>query len=146
RLGQITLLTEAERQLVLVDWNETSVQFPCDTCIHELFEAQVERAPEADAIIFEQQRLSYRELNARANQLAHYLRSIGVGPEWLVGVCLDRSAEMIVAVLGILKAGGAYVPLDPDYPTARLQFMLDDSQIPILLTNSTLVGRFPVRP
>src|SRR5205814_8267046 len=103
-------------------------------CMQELFEAQVERTPDALALVFDNQRLTYREVNARANQLAHYLQKRGVGPEVPVGVCLHRSAEMIVALLAILKAGGPYVPLDPGYPADRLGFMLEDSRMPLLLT------------
>ena len=98
----------------------------------------MERTPEAVAVVFEGQSLTYRELNARANQLAHYLRSLGVGPEVLVGLCLERSLEMVVALLGILKAGGAYVPLDPGYPPNRLALMLDDAQVAVLLTQKKL--------
>ena len=116
------------RHQLLVEWNDTETDYPKDKCIHELFEAQVERTPDAIAVVFEDQRLTYRELNQRANQLAHYLRKLGVGPEVLVGICVERSMEMIVGILGILKAGGAYVPLDPSYPDERLVFMLEDSR------------------
>ena len=102
--------------------------------IHQLFEERVEKTPDAVAVIFEEQQLTYRELNTRANQLAHYLRELGVGPETLVGICMDRSLEMIIGLLGILKAGGAYVPLDPAYPKERLGFMLHDSRVAVLLT------------
>ena len=111
RLANLPLLTPAERHQLLVEWNDTDTNSPRDQCIHELFEAQVERTPETIAVVFEDQQLTYRELNGRANQLAHYLRTLGVGPEVLVGICVERSLEMIVALLGILKAGGAYVPL-----------------------------------
>ena len=112
-VSALTLLTEAERHQVFVKWNETQADYPTNSCIHELFEAQVERTPEAIAVEFEGKRLTYRELNQRANQLAHYLRELGVGPEKLVGICVERSLEMLIGLLGILKAGGAYVPLDP---------------------------------
>jgi len=111
--------------------------------IHQLFESQVERTPDAVAVVFEGQQLTYRELNVKANQLAHYLRSIGVRPEVLVGICVERSFDMIVGILGILKAGGAYVPLDPTYPHERLAFMLEDSSVPVLLTQAQLVKSLP---
>ena len=110
------LRTEAERHRVLVEWNDTAAAYPHDACLHQLFEAQVERTPDAVAVVYEDQRLTYRELDRRANQLAHYLRARGVGPEVLVGLCVERSLEMMIGLLGILKAGGAYVPLDPSYP------------------------------
>ena len=113
RLDDLPLLTEIERQQMLMQWNDTPQDFPQDLCIHQLFEAQVERTPEAVAVVFEDQRLSYHELNARSNQLAHHLRSLGVGPEVRVALCVDRSLEMLVGLIGILKAGGAYVPIDP---------------------------------
>jgi amino acid adenylation domain-containing protein/non-ribosomal peptide synthase protein (TIGR01720 family) len=142
RLSDLPLLTEAERRELLVDWNRTANDFSEDNRLHRLFEAQVERTPNAIAVVFEEKKLTYRELNARANRLAHYLRAQGVGteaPELLVGVCLDRSLEMIVAILGVLKAGGAYVPLDPAYPKERLAFMLEDSQASVLLTQQSRV-------
>ncbi|CAD5983344.1 non-ribosomal peptide synthetase/type I polyketide synthase [Planktothrix agardhii] len=142
-LRELPLLSPAERQQLLVDWNNTKTDYPQDQCIHQLFEAQVERTPDAIAVIFENQKLTYSELNSRANQLAHYLQSLGVGPEVLVGILVERSLEMIVGLLGILKAGGAYVPLDPDYPPERLQFMLEDSQVSLLLTQQHLLASFP---
>ena len=126
----------------MVEWNDTKRDYPSDKCIHQLFEEQVERTPEATAVVFEDQQLTYRELNNRANQLAHYLRKLGVGPEVLVGICVERSIEMVVGLLGILKAGGAYVPLDPSYPTERLGFMLKDSGSPVLITQQALVDVF----
>src|SRR6185369_15503372 len=114
--------------------------YPKDKCIHQLFEEQVERTPDAIALEFEDQQITYRELNRRANQLAHYLITLGIGPETLVGICVDRSVEMVVGLLGILKAGGAYVPLDPAYPEERLAFMLEDAQVPVLLTQERLVA------
>ena len=132
RLSIIPLLTEAElRQLSLVQKST----YPAHSSVHQLFEAQVERAPEAVALVFEGEELTYRDLNRRANQLAHHLQSQGVGPEVLVAICLNRSLEMIVALLAVLKAGGAYVPLDPSYPGERLAFMLQDSQAVVLLTH-----------
>jgi hypothetical protein len=122
RLSDLPLLTQPERQQLLVEWNDTQVDYPKDVCVHQLFEAQVEQTPEAVAVVFEDQQLTYGELNRRANQVAHHLRSLGVGPDTLVGICVERSLEMIVGFLGILKAGGAYVPLDPSYPQERLGF------------------------
>jgi amino acid adenylation domain-containing protein len=140
-LATIPILTEAERQQILVEWNDTAADYPKDKCIHELFEDQVARTPDAIAVIFDRHRLTYRELNTRANQLAHYLRELGVGPEVLVGICVERSLEMVIGLLGILKAGGAYVPLDPAYPKERLGFMLEDAQISVLLTQRRIVGK-----
>ncbi|MHC5823564.1 MAG: non-ribosomal peptide synthetase, partial [Nostoc sp.] len=143
RLSELPVLTELEQQTLLVDWNDTSVEYPQQQCIHQLFEAQVERTPDAIAVVFEDQQLTYRELNGRANQLAQYLRSLGVGSEVLVGICVERSLDMIVGLLGILKAGGAYVPLDPNYPQERLSFILKDAQMPVLLTQARLVEAMP---
>ena len=122
-----TLLAEHEKLQVLYEWNETSVEYPSQSCIHELFEEQVRRKPQAIAVVHEGERVSYRELNERANRLAHHLRELGVKPDTRVAICVERSAEMIVAVLATLKAGGAYVPLDPSYPAERLAYMLADS-------------------
>ena len=146
RLWRLPLLTEAERHRLLVEWNDTRREYPRDKCVHQLFEEQVARTPEAVAVVFEDQQLTYRELNARSNQLAHYLRDLGVGPEMLVGICLERSLEMVVGLLGILKAGGAYVPLDPDYPAERLAFLLRDSAAPVLLTQKRLLPSLPDCP
>jgi aspartate racemase len=143
RLLDLPLLTQPERQQLLVEWNDTQVDYPKHLCIHQLFEAQAEQTPDAVAVVFEDQQLTYGELNRRANQLAHHLRSLNVGPDSLVGICVERSLEMIVGLLGILKAGGAYVPLDPSYPQERLAFMLKDAQVPILLTQQRLVCRLP---
>ena len=144
RISQLPLLTEPERQQLLVEWNDTAADHPRDKCVHELFEEQVERTPDAVAVIFEEQELTYRELNERANQLAHHLIALGVGPETLVGLCLERSPELVVGILGILKAGGAYVPLDADYPPQRLEFMLQDAAVKYLVTQPQLRGRLPV--
>jgi len=133
-ISELPLLSKAERHQLLVEWNDTKSEFQTDECIHELFERQVERTPEAIAVEFENQQFTYRELNERANQLAHYLRKFDVGPEELVGVCVERSVEMVIGILGILKAGGAYVPLDPSYPNERLDYMLKDAQVRALLT------------
>ena len=140
RLSNLPLLTDAERRQVLVEWNATTTEPPQDICIHQLFEAQVERTPDAIAIVFEAEQLTYRELNRRANQLAHQLRTLGVGPEVLVAICLERSLEMIIGLLGILKAGGAYVHLDPNYPRERLAFMLKDADASVMLTCDRLVA------
>ena len=143
-IGRLSILTEAEKHQLLVEWNDTKVEYPQDKCIHELFEEQVARTPENIAVVFEGEELTYRELNHRANQLAYYLQSLGVKPEVLVGICVKRSLEMIIGLLGILKAGGAYVPLDPSYPQERLAFMLADTQVPILLTQQSLVDKLPI--
>jgi non-ribosomal peptide synthetase component F len=143
RLSDFPLLTEAERQQLLLEWNDTKTDNPQDLCIHQLFEAQVERTPDAIAVVFEAEQLTYGELNRRANQLAHHLRALGVGPEVLVAICLERSLEMVIGLLGILKAGGAYVPLDPAYPKERLAFILKDAQVPVLLTQERLVAGLP---
>ena len=138
-ISMLPILTEAERYQILIEWNDTAADYPKDKCIHHLFEEQVESTPEAIAIEFEDLQITYRELNCRANQLARYLISLGIGPEKLVGICVERSIEMVVGLLGILKAGGAYVPLDPAYPKERLQFMLEDSQVSVLLTTQDIV-------
>jgi amino acid adenylation domain-containing protein/non-ribosomal peptide synthase protein (TIGR01720 family) len=137
------MLTATERQQLLVEWNHTQVDYPKDVCIHQLFEAQVEQTPDAVAVVFENQRLTYGELNRKANCLAHYLRALRVGPDTLVGICVERSVEMVVGLLGILKAGGAYVPLDPAYPQPRLGFMLEDTQASVLLTQQHLLEKLP---
>ncbi|HLF28780.1 MAG TPA: amino acid adenylation domain-containing protein [Anaerolineae bacterium] len=142
-LAQLPLLTSPERQQLLVEWNATQAEYPKDQCLPELFEAQVERTPNAVALVYGDQLLTYRELNQRANQLAHHLQKLGVGPEVRVGICVERSLEMVVGLLGILKAGGAYVPLDPTYPPERLQFMLTDSQVAVLLTQARLLPVLP---
>ncbi len=138
-----TELSAAERHKILVEWNNTQTDYPKDKCIHQLFEAQVQRTPNAIAVVFEDQQLTYHELNRRANQLAHHLHSLGVGPEVIVGICIDRSLDMVVGLLGILKAGGAYVSLDPTYPKERLAFMLADAKVTILLTQQKLLTELP---
>ncbi|MHC0062936.1 amino acid adenylation domain-containing protein [Nostoc sp. UIC 10890] len=135
-------LTEQEQHKVLVEWNDTTVDYPKHLCIHQLFEAQVEKTPDNISVVFNEEQLTYKELNHRANQLAHYLRILGVDTEVLVGICVERSWEMVVGSLGILKAGGAYVPLDPSYPKERLAFMLSDSQVQVLLTQQKFVEEF----
>jgi amino acid adenylation domain-containing protein len=169
RIANLPLLSAAERHQLLVEWNDTFADYPQNHCIHQLFEEQVERTPDVIALIFPElkgegsdglkveglkvedyqeqflinKHFTYRELNSRSNQLAHYLQKLGVGAEVLVGLCVERSVEMIVGMLGILKAGGAYVPLDPSYPAERIRFMLEDSQVSVLLTQEKLVERLP---
>ncbi|MFZ0922507.1 MAG: amino acid adenylation domain-containing protein, partial [Candidatus Acidiferrales bacterium] len=142
RLSDLPLLTEVERRQLLVEWNGTKTDCPRDLCIHQLFEVQVKRTPDAVAVVFETEQLTYGELNRRANRLAHHLRALGVGPEVLVALCLERSLEMVIGQLAILKAGGAYVPLDPAYPKERLAFILKDAQVPVVLTQGPLVTTF----
>jgi amino acid adenylation domain-containing protein len=140
-LKNLSILSDAERARLLVDWNATEMAFPSDRCIHELFEQQVRERPSATALVFQGAVFSYRELNQRANALAWRLREFGVGPEVAVGICVPRSAEMVIAVLAVLKVGGAYVPLEPDYPAERLAFMLRDSGAKLLLTTRDLIER-----
>ena len=134
RLSALSPMSDGERRQVLVEWNETEREYPREATVHGLFEEQVERTPEAVAVVFGGERLTYRQLNERANRLAGYLKKRGVGPEVLVGLCVERSLEMVVGLLGILKAGGAYVPLDPGYPRQRLEFMVKDSGVSVVLT------------
>jgi amino acid adenylation domain-containing protein len=143
KISELPLLTEAEHHRLLVEWNDTGTDYPRHRCIQEFFEAQVERTPDTVALVFEEEHLSYAELNRRANQLAHHLRGLGVGPETLVGVCAERSLEMVVGLYGALKAGGAYAPLDPTYPRERLAFMLADAQAAVLLTQKRLLPTLP---
>jgi non-ribosomal peptide synthetase component F len=131
---EVAWLTEAEQQQLLKQWNDTRQEFGTSQCAQRMIEAQVERTPEQIAVIHDAEQLSYRELNRRANRLAHYLQAQGVGPETLVGLCVERSPEMVVALLAIMKAGGAYVPLDPAYPTPRLQFIIEDAGLRLLIT------------
>jgi surfactin family lipopeptide synthetase C len=142
RLSELSLLDATERHQLLNEWNATRTEFP-HGCLHELFEAQVERTPDAIALVFEEQQLTYRQLNDRANRLAHHLQGCGVEAETLVGILCERSIEMIVAVLGTLKAGGAYVPLDPAYPQHRLSFMMKDAAVRVLLTQTRLRESLP---
>ncbi|NPC86979.1 AMP-binding protein, partial [Pyxidicoccus fallax] len=144
RLSALPLLSEAGRRQVLVEWNDTAADFPATSCIHHLFEQQVARTPDAIAVEFGDSLLTYRQLDARANQLAHHLRSLGVGPDCLVALCLERSLELIVSLLAILKAGGAYLPLDASYPAQRLAFMLEDAPARLLLTSRALLSKLPV--
>src|SRR5262249_4031348 len=143
RIHQFELLSATERDQLLTEWNDTSKEYRLEKSIPELFEEQVGRRPEAWAVSCEGTQLTYRELNERANQFAHYLKKLGVGPDQMVGICMERSLEMVVALLGILKAGGAYLPLDPGYPVDRLSFMLEDASIKVLVTQSQLLVRLP---
>ncbi len=138
---QIPLLTPLERNQVLYAWNRTETDYPVEKCLHELVEEQVAKIPHETAIVYEHKQLTYLELNGAANRLARYLRTHGVRPDTLVGICLERSLEMVVAILGVLKAGGAYVPLEPGYPQERLEYMLADSAPEVLLTQSWLQDR-----
>nr|WP_253900126.1 non-ribosomal peptide synthetase [Corallococcus carmarthensis] len=142
-VGRLPMLTPAERQQVLVTWNQSQAEYARDATIPQLFEAQAKRTPEAVAVVSGKQRLTYREVEARANQLAHKLRKLGVGPESRVGLCVERTADVVVGTLGILKAGGAYVPLDPSYPKERLGWLLEDAQGPALVAHSHLLESLP---
>ncbi|NEU77743.1 non-ribosomal peptide synthetase [Nostoc sp. UIC 10630] len=142
-ISKLSILTPVERQTLLVDWNNTQVDYAQEACIHNLFEVQAEKTPDAIALIFANQELTYRELNNRANQLAHYLQNLGVKPDTFVGICMERSIEMVVGILAIMKADGAYVPLDPTYPKERLAFMLEDAQLSLLLVQPHLIDELP---
>jgi amino acid adenylation domain-containing protein len=146
RLYELPVLTASERHQLLFDFNQTHLEIFPNFCIHQLFEAQVEKTPDHIAVVFENQHLTYRQLNEKANQLAHYLRSLGVKPEVVVGLCVERSLEMIVGILGILKAGGGYLPLDPAYPIERLSFMIEDANVLILLTQKHLLETLSIHP
>ncbi|KZE44088.1 hypothetical protein AV540_01955 [Brevibacillus parabrevis] len=143
RLQDVSMISERERQQVLVDWNKTSVAYPQQLCVHQAFEKQVEKTPDAVALVYKDVELTYAELNERANQLAHRLLAEGVKPDELVGICVERSPEMIVAFLGVMKAGAAYVPLDPAHPQERIAYMIEDSQASVLLTQASLTDRLP---
>ena len=142
-ISELAILTETEERQLLVEWNATATEYPNSKCIHELFEEQAERNPDGVALLFDNQALTYRELNSRANRLAHYLRELAVGPEPVIGLCMERSLELVVALLSILKAGGAYVPLNPKYPKERLAFMLENADAPVLLTQERLIEKLP---
>jgi amino acid adenylation domain-containing protein len=144
-LAELDMLTAEERQRLLVDWNDAARDYPRDRCVHELFEAHVERAPESIALVDGDRRLSYRELDERANRLAHHLQKLGVTANVPVGICMNRSAELVVALLAVLKAGGAYVPYDPTYPKERMATMLEDVKLKVLLTREALLERLPER-
>ncbi|MBC1236261.1 non-ribosomal peptide synthetase [Nostoc sp. 2RC] len=139
RLGDLPILTPAEQQQLLVSWNHTQADYPQDICIHQLFADQVEQTPNAVAVVFADRQLTYQELNQQADALAHYLKQLGVKPEVLVGICLEKSLEMVIGILAILKAGGAYLPLDPSYPKERLAFILEDAKPLVLLTQTRLI-------
>ncbi|MBW4435397.1 MAG: amino acid adenylation domain-containing protein [Pelatocladus maniniholoensis HA4357-MV3] len=139
-INELQILSATERQKLLVEWNDTTADYNQKQCLHQLFESVVEQTPDAVAVVFEDEQLTYSELNARANQLAHYLRSLGVKPEVLVGICVERSLLMVIGILAILKAGGAYVPIDPSYPLERKALILNDSQMPVLLTQQHLLA------
>jgi amino acid adenylation domain-containing protein len=145
-IADMPLLTESERQLLLVKWNATQADYPQERCLPEIFEDQVERTPDAIAVVYEDEQLTYADLHRRANQLAHYLHHLGVGPEVRVGLCLDRSPALLISLLAILQAGGAYVPLDPSYPQERLRFLLTDAQVALLLSQQALLSRLPPTP
>jgi non-ribosomal peptide synthetase component F len=136
RIGALSMLTEAEQHQLLVEFNNTAADYPKDKSIVDLFEEQVEKTPGAIALVFEEEELSYQELNKRSNQLAHYLRGKGVKEETLVPICIERSIEMLVGILGILKAGGAYVPIDPEYPQERISYMLEDTKAKIVVSSA----------
>jgi amino acid adenylation domain-containing protein len=145
RLSELPLLSETEEHQLLVEWNETARDYPADVCLHELFERQVKHSPDAVALVYEEEQLSYRELNNRANQLARYLRNLGIGPDDRVSFLLERSPTMVIAFLGILKAGAAYVPLDTTYPRERLSFMVEDSGSKLLITERRLRDLLPAQ-
>ncbi|MDZ8235946.1 MAG: amino acid adenylation domain-containing protein [Nostoc sp. ChiQUE01a] len=142
RIANLPLLSEAQLHQVLLEWNNTQADYPQNKCIHQLFEEKVQQYPDSIAVNFANEQLTYQELNTCSNKLAHHLQKIGVGSEVLVGICISQSIEMIIGLLGILKAGGAYVPLDPGYPEERLNFMLEDAQVSVLLTQENLLKHF----
>ncbi|MBI2948517.1 MAG: AMP-binding protein [Verrucomicrobia bacterium] len=142
-LQDLPMVTQRERHQLLKEWNAGQAEAHADATLHELYEAQAERTPQAVAVVCESESLTYRALNQRANRLARHLRQCGIGPEVMVGLCLDRSLDLIVALLAILKAGGAYVPIDLSYPADRVAFILNDTQAPVLLTQSSLLSRLP---
>ncbi|HKV40956.1 MAG TPA: amino acid adenylation domain-containing protein, partial [Blastocatellia bacterium] len=142
-IGSLPLLSEAETNQLLEEWNDTSAGYPADRCIHQMFEEQAALKPDRVAVVFEDEQLTYFELNRRANRLAHYLRGRGVGVETCVGLCVERSLAMAIALLGIMKAGGAYLPLDPDYPTERLAYMISDSGAALIVAGKNQIDRVP---
>ena len=146
KVAEVSLLTAEERTQILRDWNSTATAYPRNLGVHDLIEQQAKRAPKRVALVMGGDEITYRELNARANQLAHYLRQRGVGPENLVGIFLERSINMVVALLGVLKAGGAYLPLDPAYPPERIGFIVEDAGVPLLLTETDLLSLLPPSP
>lgn len=142
-ISSLDILPSAERNKILIDWNDTAWEYPQDKTIHQLFEEQVEKTPDTIAVVYEQQQLTYLELNERSNQLAGYLRAQGVGPETIVAIACERSLEMIIGIMGILKAGGAYVPMDPAYPRERLEYILKDTKVSVVLTQSWVREKLP---
>ena len=144
-ITELPLLTSKEKQQLLVEWNGTQIDYAHDKCIHQLVAEQAERTPEAIAVAFEDQVITYKALNERANQLAHYLQKSGAQPDSLVGICVERSLEMVVGLVGILKAGAAYVPIDPNFPADRVDYMLDNAQVKLLLTQQRLVEKLPTQ-
>jgi non-ribosomal peptide synthetase component F len=143
RLADLPILTLSERRRLLIEWNATDAQYPGQVCIHELFEAQAARAPAATTFVCEDAQITYEELNSRSNRLARHLQVLGVGPEVLVGIYIDRSFDFVVALLATFKSGGAYLPLDPSYPKERLAFMLKDAGVSVLLTLTRFVPEIP---
>jgi non-ribosomal peptide synthetase component F len=143
RIEELPLLSEEEQRHLLCEWKGKGQEYGKEKCLHELLEEQAKRNPEGVAVVYEDRQVSYGELNRRANQLAHYLRGEGVGPDRLVGLCVERSLEMVVGIVGILKAGGAYVPLDPGYPRERLEYMLRDSRPALVVTERGVEERLP---
>ncbi|MFL9453902.1 amino acid adenylation domain-containing protein [Tolypothrix bouteillei VB521301_2] len=143
KISELPLLSDREQRQILVEWNDTQANYPKQLCLHQLFEQQVEKTPDAVAVVFENEQLTYTQLNAKANQLAHHLLQLGVGPEVLVAICVERSIEMLVGLLAILKAGGAYVPLDPIYPPERLAYILENSGAKVLLSQQTVANLLP---
>jgi len=142
-LAYLPLLSDQELHKIVVEWNDTEANYPKNKCIHQLFEEQVEKTPDSVAVVFRDEQLTYRQLNGRANQLAQYLQKQGVRPDILVGICLERSAKMVIALMAILKAGGAYVPLNPEFPKERLAFILEDTKAAVLLTQEKLTEKLP---
>src|SRR5581483_9699606 len=140
-----TLISQQERDKLLFAFNGPQPRFSTQTLVHERFEAQALHTPDTVALVFEDQHMTYAELDRRANQLAHYLQGLGVGPQVPVGLCMERSLTLIIGLLGILKAGGAYVPLDPTYPQQRLAFLLQDAQMPVVLTQQHLNERLSLQ-
>src|SRR5262249_5694081 len=144
-ISSLPLLTAKERDQLLNEWNQVQAEYQTGTCLHEWFEQQAQRNQSAVAVVFDQDRLTYRELNERSNQLAHYLRERNVGPDVMVGLYIERSLDLVIAILAVLKAGGAYVPLDTSYPKERLAFTFDDASIRLVLTQQKLVAALPER-
>jgi amino acid adenylation domain-containing protein len=144
RVMELPMMSEQELRQIVVEWNQTSADYPRDRCVHELFEQQVELAPDAIAVVYEGEQLTYHQLNRRANQLGHYLREMGVGAEVKVGICVERSLDLIIGLLGVMKASGAYIPLDADYPQDRLAYMIEDSGCPVIMTTAQLLEELPV--